>query len=233
MLCSSFMELSGGNWPGCCIHCMCAVTTKKCATACAGTAPPPDDAFTSKYNNPSEYSKRYTLAGEAKLMLLLLGNVILPADFWEWYLQRAGRSELTNSFATYVAAYIAAFGNRLPYLRDASRALATVTFAKSMLSWYVSVGGLCWVCETFCCLDRVYGHGMLQSLDDSVVYVGAMLFVVSCHQTLMCHCLSALATGRLQQQTRMSAASCQRPSRLPSKRLWRWVSSLQQTPPVL
>jgi hypothetical protein len=120
---------------------MCAVTTKKCATACAGTAPPPDDAFTSKYNNPSEYSKRYTLAGKAKLMLLLLGNVILPADFWEWYLQRAGHSELTNSFATYVAANIAAFGNRLPYLRDASRALATVTFAKSMLSWYVLLGG--------------------------------------------------------------------------------------------
>jgi hypothetical protein len=107
-----------------------------CASACAGTATAPDAAFMSKYHNPSEYSKRYTLSGEAKLMLELLGTDILPADFWVWYLQRVGRSELTNSFATYVAAYIAAYGNRLPYLRDgAGRAMATVTFVRSMLGW--------------------------------------------------------------------------------------------------
>jgi hypothetical protein len=107
-----------------------------CAAACTGTAPPPHDAFTSKYNKPSEYSKRYSLAGEAKLMLDLLGTDILPADFWVFYLQRAGRSELTNSFATYVAGYMAAFGNRLPYIRDgAGRAMATVTFARIMLGW--------------------------------------------------------------------------------------------------
>lgn len=63
-------------------------------------------------------------------MLQLLGTGILPSDFWPWYLQRAGRSELTNSYATYVAAYTAAYGNRLPYIRDAGRAMATVTFMK-------------------------------------------------------------------------------------------------------
>jgi hypothetical protein len=68
-------------------------------------------------------------------MLQQLGTGILPADFWVWYLQRAGRSELTSSFATYVAAYKSAYGNRLPYLRDAGRAVTTVTFLKSMLSW--------------------------------------------------------------------------------------------------
>jgi hypothetical protein len=88
-----------------------------------------------KYNSPSENSKRYTLSGEAKLMLQLLGTGILPDDFWAWYLKKAGRSELTNSFATYVAAYIAAYGDRLPYLRDAGRTMATVTFLRSMLSW--------------------------------------------------------------------------------------------------
>lgn len=77
---------------------------KMCVSTCAGTAPPPDDAFMRKYNSPSEYSKRYTLSGEAKLMLQLLGTGILPDDFWAWYLKKAGRSELTNSFATYVAA---------------------------------------------------------------------------------------------------------------------------------
>ena len=68
----------------------------------AGSLAPPDAAAASKYNDPSEYSKRYTLAGEAKLMLKLQGSAYLPDDFWEWYLLRAGRSELSNSVATYV-----------------------------------------------------------------------------------------------------------------------------------
>jgi hypothetical protein len=34
-------------------------------------------------------------------MLMLQGLAYLPDDFWEWYLLKAGRSELTNSWLAY------------------------------------------------------------------------------------------------------------------------------------
>ena len=101
----------------------------------AGSLAPPDTAAASKYNDPSEYSKRYTLAGEAKLMLKLQGSAYLPDDFWEWYLLRAGRSELSNSVATYVRAFMAAYGDRLQYDRSVGRSMSVVKFRESMMSW--------------------------------------------------------------------------------------------------
>jgi hypothetical protein len=59
----------------------------------------------------------------------------LTADLWEWYLQRAGRSELTSSCATYVKAYVTAYGTRLPYIHDAGRGMVVVQFRQCVLSW--------------------------------------------------------------------------------------------------
>jgi hypothetical protein len=89
----------------------------------------------SKHNSPSEYSMRSTLSGEVTLMLQQLGPHKLPADLWNWYMQRAGRSEASNSYKTYVANYTSAFGSRLPYVGDAGRAMQTDQFRQSMLGW--------------------------------------------------------------------------------------------------
>jgi hypothetical protein len=96
---------------------------------------PPDAAAASKYNAPSEYSKRYTLAGEVKLMLRRQGTAYLPNDIWEWYMQRTGRSELSNSVDTYIKAFMAAYGDRLQYDRSVGLAMSVVKFRESMLSW--------------------------------------------------------------------------------------------------
>ena len=68
-------------------------------------------------------------------MLQQLGSITLPDDFWQWYMQRAGRNEASNSYQTYIKGYTGAFGNRLPYIRDAAKIMQTVTFWQAMLSW--------------------------------------------------------------------------------------------------
>jgi hypothetical protein len=100
----------------------------------SGTPTPPDAPASAKYNYPSMYSMRYTLAGEAFMMKQQLGGR-LPDDFWLLYMQRAGRSEMSNSYLTYVKGYEGAYGNRLPYVLEGCRSFAPVTFRQSMLSW--------------------------------------------------------------------------------------------------
>ena len=92
-------------------------------------------AAAAKYNDPSQYSKRYTLAAEAFLMLQQLGSNTLPADFWNWYMMRAGRSEASNSYQSYIKAYTSAYGNRLPYIQQSNMTAQAVTFGRNMLSW--------------------------------------------------------------------------------------------------
>lgn len=81
------------------------------------------------------YSVRYTHAGEVTAMLRQLGIGILPTDIWAWYLQRAGRSELSNSHATYAKGYEGAYEARLPYIRQSTNSWSVVEFRQSMLSW--------------------------------------------------------------------------------------------------
>jgi hypothetical protein len=98
---------------------------------CASPAQPPKQ----QHNNPSYYSHRATLAGEVVLLQRQLHTSILPADLWDWYMVRAGRSQASNSWETYVKNYSKAFGSRLPYLRGAGRSLLAVVFKPSLLSW--------------------------------------------------------------------------------------------------
>lgn len=87
------------------------------------------------YNDPSEYIMRYMMAGECTWMLQQLGSNTLPCDFWNWYMQRAGRGELSNSYQAYAKAYIESFGNRLAYLSQVGTSFQAVKFRHSMLSW--------------------------------------------------------------------------------------------------
>jgi hypothetical protein len=80
------------------------------------------------------YSMRCTLAGEVWLMLQQLA-AILPPDVWAWYMLRAGRSELSNSHATYTKGYAGAYGSRLEYIRESNGSWFVVDFRQSMLSW--------------------------------------------------------------------------------------------------
>lgn len=112
------------------------------AVLLSGTSAPPGAAAV-KYNNPSMYSMRYTHAGEVMAMLLQLGINILPTDIWAWYLQYAGRSELSNSYATYVKGYEGAYEARLPYIRESTNSWLVVDFRQSMLSWWVMFCALC------------------------------------------------------------------------------------------
>jgi hypothetical protein len=59
----------------------------------------------------------------------------LPDDFWLLHMQRAGRSEMSNSYLTYVKGYEGVYGNRLPYVLEGCRSFAPITFRQSMLSW--------------------------------------------------------------------------------------------------
>ena len=62
------------------------------------------------------------MAGEVSLLRRQLAPSLLPADFWDWYLVKAGRSAISGSFATYVNNYVKAFGDRLTYLHTYIRA---------------------------------------------------------------------------------------------------------------
>jgi hypothetical protein len=64
-----------------------------------------------------------------------LAATILPGDFWDWYLVKAGRSAISGSFATYVSNYVKAFGDRLTYMRDVGLTGLPVVFKPSMLDW--------------------------------------------------------------------------------------------------
>jgi hypothetical protein len=86
---------------------------------------------------PSFYSIRTTLAGEVALMRRQLAPRLLPDDFWDWYLLKAGRSAISNRFQTYVSNYVKAFGDRLAYMRDVGLAWLPVVFKHSMLDWGV------------------------------------------------------------------------------------------------
>jgi hypothetical protein len=55
------------------------------------------------------------MAGEVSLLKRQLAPTILPDDFWDWYLVKAGRSAMSGSFATYLHNYIKAYGDRLTY----------------------------------------------------------------------------------------------------------------------
>jgi hypothetical protein len=72
------------------------------------------------------------MAGEVSLLKRQLAPSILPGDFWEWYLVKAGRSAISGSFATYVSK---AFGDRLTYMRDVGLTWLAVVFKASMLDW--------------------------------------------------------------------------------------------------
>jgi hypothetical protein len=143
-------------------------------------------------------------------MLQLLGTGILPADFWVWYFQRAGRSKLTSSFATYVAAYIPAYGNRLPYLRDAGRAMATVTFVQSMLSWYVSVGGYVWYVRLSAAWQKLVGMlccSFWTILCCMVCDVGFWVMLSECDVLLpVCSCCRSPATANKDVCSQLSEA---------------------------
>jgi hypothetical protein len=58
------------------------------------------------------------MAGEVSLLKRQLAPRILPDDFWDWYLVKAGRSAISGSFTTYVSNFVKAFGDRLTYMRD-------------------------------------------------------------------------------------------------------------------
>jgi hypothetical protein len=95
-----------------------------------GTPTPP-----AGHNGPSYYSFRTTMAGEVCLLKRQLAPSILPDDFWDWYLVKAGRSAIIGSFTTYVSNYVKAFGARLTYLRDVGLTWLAVVFKPSMLDW--------------------------------------------------------------------------------------------------
>lgn len=87
------------------------------------------------HHAPSYYSIRTTMAGEVALMMRQLAANLLPDDFWDWYLLKAGRSAISNSYRTYVNNYIKAFGDRLTYVRDVGLTLLPVVFKRAMLDW--------------------------------------------------------------------------------------------------
>jgi hypothetical protein len=95
-----------------------------------GTPAPP-----AAHHAPSYYSFRTTMAGEVSLLKRQLAARILPDDFWDWYLVKAGRSAISGSFATYVSNYVKAFGDRLTYMRDVGLTWIAVVFKPSMLDW--------------------------------------------------------------------------------------------------
>lgn len=97
--------------------------------------PPQQQQQQQKHNNPSYYSFRTTLAGEVDLLMKQLAPQLLPSDLWQWYMIRAGRSALSNSYATYIQNYVKAFGNRLLYVREVGRSFLQVVFKRSLLSW--------------------------------------------------------------------------------------------------
>jgi hypothetical protein len=75
------------------------------------------------------------MAGEVSLLKRQLAPRILPGDFWDWYLVKAGRSAISGSSATHVSNFIKAFGDRLTYLRDVGLTWLAVVFKASMLAW--------------------------------------------------------------------------------------------------
>jgi hypothetical protein len=75
------------------------------------------------------------MAREVSLLKRQLAPRILPDDFWDWYLVKAGRSAISGSFATYVSNFIKAFGDRLTYMRDVGLTWLAVVFKPSMLDW--------------------------------------------------------------------------------------------------
>jgi len=78
---------------------------------------------------------RSTMAGEVYLLLRQLPKASLPTDLWDWYMVRAGRSEASNSYMTYVKNYITAFGPRLPFAQHAGQGLQVATLKRSMFGW--------------------------------------------------------------------------------------------------
>jgi hypothetical protein len=81
----------------------------------------------------SLYSFRYLWAGETWLLLRQLTN--LPGDLWQWYMDRAGRSQAANSYMNYVSAYTALFGSRLRYITDLGREHLAPVFRSLMFGW--------------------------------------------------------------------------------------------------
>jgi hypothetical protein len=116
------------------LHCHAGASCKPSASPVVAAVSPAQRPR-QQHNNPSYYSHRATLAGEVTLLQRQIHTSLLPADFWDWYMVRAGRSQASNSWKTYVANYSKAFGSRLSYLREAGRSLLAVVFKASLLSW--------------------------------------------------------------------------------------------------
>jgi hypothetical protein len=75
------------------------------------------------------------MAGEVSLLKRQPAARVLPDDFWDWYLVKAGRSAISGNVATYVSNYAKAFGDRLTYMRAVGLTWLPVVFKPSMLDW--------------------------------------------------------------------------------------------------
>jgi hypothetical protein len=62
----------------------------------------------------------------------MLGG-LLPCDIWEWYMLVAGRSELSNSFQTYIDNFHQAFRTGLSYVTAVGSQFTSVVFRSKML----------------------------------------------------------------------------------------------------
>jgi hypothetical protein len=116
------------------LHCHAGVSCKPSASPVVAAVSPAQRPR-QQHNKSSYYSHRATLAGEVTLLQRQIHTSLLPADLWDWYMVRAGRSQASNSWKTYVANYSKAFCSRLSYLREAGRSLLAVVFKPSLLSW--------------------------------------------------------------------------------------------------
>ena len=75
----------------------------------------------------------YLLAGNSHLLNKKLGD--LPRDIWSWYLDKSGRSNDSNSWQNYTAAYSAAYGSRIPWVTDVGPGLMSTPFKELMAGW--------------------------------------------------------------------------------------------------
>jgi len=118
-----------------------------------GTSLAPSTSDKPAHNRPSHYSSRSMLAGEVDYMRKKLGTT-LPADVWPWYMVVAGRSELSNSFQTYIGNFNKAFRTGLSYATAVGSRFASVVFRSKMLGRSPVLGNSA-VCESLDPADLV------------------------------------------------------------------------------